>query len=63
MPVKRYKKSADHIIEKNLLTIYKNLNSIEDIINLKNYPKKFDFIANDKFNRLYNIIPSLEKLN
>ena len=63
MPVKRYKKSADHIIEKNLLTIYKNLNSIEDIINLKNYPKKFDFVANDKFNRLYNIIPSLEKLN
>jgi len=62
MPVKKYRKSPDHIIEKNLLNIYKNLNSIDDIIALKDYPKKFDFISNDKFNKLYNIIPSLEKL-
>jgi predicted NACHT family NTPase len=62
MPIKRYRRSPEHIIEKNLLNIYKNLNSIDDIIALKDYNKKFDFISNDKFNKLYNIIPSLEKL-
>ncbi len=42
--------------------VFENLNSIDDIINLKYHPKKFDFISNIKFNKLYNIIPALEEL-
>ena len=45
-----------------MIEIFSNLNNINDIINLKNHPKKFDFITNDKFNKLYNIIPALEEL-
>jgi SpoVK/Ycf46/Vps4 family AAA+-type ATPase len=46
-----------------LLNIYKNINSIKDIIQLKNNKKKFDFAKDDKFNKLYNLIPCLEKLD
>jgi AAA+ superfamily predicted ATPase len=61
--VKRYKRSRPEDIEIISMQIFGNLNNIIDIINLKNHPKKFDFIANDKFNKLYNIIPALEELN
>jgi SpoVK/Ycf46/Vps4 family AAA+-type ATPase len=61
--VKRYKKSRSEEIEVIAIEIFSNLNNINDIINLKNHPKKFDFIANNKFNKLYNIIPALEELN
>ena len=43
--------------------LYENLNSIEDIILLKNSPYKFDFIYCKKFTSLYNIIPALEEFN
>ena len=61
--IKRYRTSEQSIINKTALELFKNLNSIEDIILLKNHPKKFDFIGNEKFNKLYNIIPALEELN
>jgi SpoVK/Ycf46/Vps4 family AAA+-type ATPase len=60
--VKRYKSLSKEDRETLLKEIFLNLNSIEDIINLKKHPKKFDFISNIKFNKLYNIIPSLEEL-
>jgi AAA+ superfamily predicted ATPase len=44
-------------------SIYKRIESITDIINLKDHPFKFDFIHDKKFNKLYNIIPTLEELN
>ena len=44
-------------------SIYKKLDSIEDIIRLKDHPNKFDFVHDTKFTRLYNIIPTLEELN
>jgi AAA+ superfamily predicted ATPase len=61
--VKRYKKSEPEEIDAMAIELFGNLNNINDIINLKNHPKKFDFINNDKFNKLYNIIPALEELN
>ncbi len=61
--VKRFKRSRPEEIESIALDIFSNLNNINDIINLKNHPRKFDFVANDKFNKLYNIIPALEELN
>lgn len=61
--VKRYKTSDEKDIEIMAKELFSKLNNINDIINLKNHPKKFDFIMNDKFNKLYNIIPSLEELN
>jgi AAA+ superfamily predicted ATPase len=60
--VKRFKRSRPEEIETIAIEIFSNLNNINDIINLKNHPKKFDFITNDKFNKLYNIIPALEEL-
>ena len=61
--IKRYKKSMPEEIDAMAIKIFSNLNNINDIINLKKHPKKFDFITNDKFNKLYNIIPALEELN
>ncbi len=60
---KRYKKLSSEQFEEIMKTTFNNLNSINDIINLKNHPHKFDFINNDKFNKLYNIIKPLEELN
>jgi SpoVK/Ycf46/Vps4 family AAA+-type ATPase len=61
--VKRYKKSELEEVKDIAIEIFGNLNNINDIINLKNHPKRFDFITNNKFNKLYNIIPALEELN
>ena len=61
--VRRYKKSEPEEFKSIAIDIFSNLNNINDIINLKNHPKKFDFIGNNKFNKLYNIIPALEELN
>ncbi len=60
--VKKYKKLPVNLLEETLKHIFINLNSIDDIINLKMHPNKFDFISNDKFNKLYNIIKPLEEL-
>ncbi len=60
--IKRYKKLSPELYEETIKDIFKNLNSIDDIINLKMHPNKFDFIGNSKFNKLYNIIKPLEEL-
>ena len=53
---------SEQIVE--IQNCFKNLTSIEDIINLKTYPHRFDFInTQTKFKTLYKIIPSLERLN
>lgn len=44
-------------------SIYKRIESIKDIIQLKEHPSKFDFIHDKKFTKLYNIIPTLEDLD
>ena len=59
--VKKYKKT---VVNNNTITeIFSSLNSINDIIKLKNNKHKFDLIGNEKFCKLYNIIPVLEELN
>jgi hypothetical protein len=60
--IKRYRHSTSEEIKIMAKEIFNNLNNINDIINLKNHPNKFDFISNDKFKKLYNIIPALEEL-
>ena len=49
--------------KRKLLDIYKSIESINDIINLKNNIDKYYFIEDKKFLKLYNLIPSLEELN
>jgi SpoVK/Ycf46/Vps4 family AAA+-type ATPase len=61
--IKKHKKSSSSKIEQMAKDIFNNLNNINDIINLKNHSNKFDFMSNNKFRKLYNIIPSLEELN
>ena len=61
--IKRYKKLSPELAEETIKIIFNSLNSIEDIINLKMHPNKFDFINNQKFNKLYNIIKPLEELH
>lgn len=53
------KTEYDTIIKK----IFNELNSIQDIINLKNEKYRFNFINNKKFSKIYNLIPVLEDLN
>lgn len=43
--------------------LYGNITSIESIINLKNDPRRYDFVNDTKFMKLYNLIPSLEELH
>lgn len=60
--VKKYKNISADKRNDMMKDIFNNLNNINDIINLKNHKYKFDFISNNKFKKLYNIIPSLEEL-
>ena len=46
-----------------LKNIFAKLESINDIINLKNEIHRFDYFKHDKFKKLYQLIPSLERLN
>lgn len=59
--IKKYKKKSVHVDK--IKEIFSNLNSIYDIIKLKDHENKFDLIGNEKFNKLYNLIPVLEELN
>ena len=65
---KKIKTESKQKLEKNtknkkLLQIYSSLESITDIINLKENKDRFNFIDDDKFLKLYNLIPSLEELD
>lgn len=46
-----------------LKNIFSKLSNINDVINLKNEIHKYDFFKNKKFEKLYKLIPSLERLN
>ena len=46
-----------------LKNIFETLNSISDIIKLKNHKYKFSFLKDEKFIKLYNLIPALEELD
>ena len=48
--------------ENILRRVFSNLKSINDIISLKNDLNRFNFFKNEKFQKLYKIIPALEKL-
>ena len=62
---KNSKLSKMSLKEKNDLLgrIFGELNTISDIILLKDNINKFHFLNNDKFVKLYNLIPALEELN
>jgi len=60
---KKYKFMTIEKRNKMAIEIYNKINSIEDIIGLKDIPYKFDFIDCKKFTALYNVIPALEELN
>ena len=49
--------------DEELLKVFGKLNSIRDIINLKENKKLYDFLGCEKFDKIYNLIPSLEKLD
>ena len=49
-------------INKMLLRVFENLKSIDHIIEMKNDPNRFNYFPNLKYKKLYNLIPSLEKL-
>jgi SpoVK/Ycf46/Vps4 family AAA+-type ATPase len=59
----KYKFLSSHKRDELAKTIYKTIKSIEDIIKLKDHKQKYDFINDEKFTKLYNIIPALEELN
>jgi DNA polymerase III delta prime subunit len=50
--------------QKELLKeIFENMNTIDDIIKLKDNKNKFDLVLNCKFKKLFRLIPCLEKIN
>lgn len=57
---KTYKKIQNS--QDKFKSILKNLNSIEDIINLEEHPNRFCLKKYDKFKKLYRLIPVLKKL-
>lgn len=54
---------TNKVKDEYLTKIFSNLNTINDIINLKDHLYKFHFMSNSKFVKIYNIIPALEELN
>ena len=57
------KELKENIKKSKLLDIFSSLESIGDIINLKNNNDKFYFMNDKKFLKLYNLIPVLEELD
>tara|TARA_Y100000590_G_scaffold80432_1_gene89316 strand:+ start:5168 stop:6547 length:1380 start_codon:yes stop_codon:yes gene_type:complete len=57
------KELKENIKKSKLLDIFSSLESIRDIINLKNNSDKFYFMNDKKFLKLYNLIPVLEELD
>jgi SpoVK/Ycf46/Vps4 family AAA+-type ATPase len=58
-----YKAIDEEEVLNNLKDKYSNLKSIKDIINMKTDLSKWDYFLNDKYKKLYDLIPSLEKLD
>jgi len=49
--------------KRRIENIFSKIKTLDDIINLKNEDKKHDFFGNEKFDKLYKLIPCLEELN
>ena len=49
--------------DKKLLEIFNNIETISDIIKLKETSLIYDFLESEKFGKIYELIPSLEKLD
>lgn len=49
--------------ERELLDHFSKLGSIDDIIKLKDSEKLYDYLKIPKFNKIYQLIPALERLN
>ena len=62
-PPKKYKYLNELEINKELEIIFKNINSITDIINLENNINKYSFIKNSKYKKLIKLINPLKELN
>ena len=60
---RRYKYIDVEIRNRQILNIFKKLNNINDIIELKNIDNLYDYLKNKKFENIYKLIPSLEELD
>lgn len=60
---KRYKFMDIEERDELLSQIFRKLNSIKDIINLKNIESLYDYLKLPKFEKIYKLIPSLEELD
>lgn len=60
---RKYNYLNTEIRNKQLIDIFKNINTIEDIINLEKLEKNYDYLKNKKFENIFRLIPSLKKLN
>ena len=60
---KKYNITKNEERNKIAYQIYSKINTIQDIIKLKDSPFKFNFINDEKFTKLYNIISTLEELD
>ena len=60
---KKYKFMDVEIRNRQILNIFKKLNNINDIIELKDIDNLYDYLKNKKFENIYKLIPSLEELN
>ena len=60
---KKYVNLEKEEIVDRLKRIFKNLKSIDDIIDFENDINRFDFIKNSKYEKLYKLIPSCKEFN
>ena len=60
---KKYKYILEERRNIDLLKLFSEIKTIKDIINLKNKDKTYDYLKNSKFENIFKMIPSLEKLD
>lgn len=59
---RNYESIEKEEVNTKLTEIFKELNSIDDIIEFSNQPNRFDMFNNSKFEKLYKLIPSCQEL-
>lgn len=60
---RNYNYMNDEIRDRQLLDLFSKLSSIEDIIELKDSEKLYDYLKIPKFTKIYQLIPALERLD
>ena len=60
---KNYVRIEDDERDKKLLEIFNSIETITDIIKLKDSCLIYDFLESEKFSKIFELIPSLEKLD